>query len=316
MTGNSVQWGLAIENFTPYPQQPEVRKILAYAERAEALGFESLWAWDHILLGSRRPYPLLESLTTFAAIAARTSRIKLGTGILVPSLRNPVVLAKVTATLDQISNGRLILGLAAGWYEREFKACAVPFKERGKIFVQNLQILRKLWTEESVKETIGPHVFEYAAMLPKPVQKPGPPILIGGYVDTVLKRVAKYGDGWLTYFYTAESYARSFARVQGFAREMGRDPAELTSMNQLPILVGKSYEECDRLVKEYVHGWFDIPPWSECTPECSIRGTVQQCVEQLRKHVEAGVKRMCLVPYLYQPEQVEIIAKEIIPQFS
>src|SRR5205809_6935080 len=115
-----MDWGLAIKNFVGPTETPDVSAILRYAERAEALGFESLWAWDHILLGVEPSFPVIDSITTLGAVAARTSRIKLGTGVLVLPLRNPVVAAKALGSLDVISGGRLVLGVAAGWYERAF----------------------------------------------------------------------------------------------------------------------------------------------------------------------------------------------------
>ena len=135
------QFGLAIKNFVGPGEVPDVKALYAYAERAEALGFESLWAWDHVLLGVEPSFPIIDSITTLAAIAARTRTIKLGTGVLVLPLRNPVVAAKALGSLDVISGGRLILGVAAGWYAREFDAVGVPFKQRGRIFERNLEIL-------------------------------------------------------------------------------------------------------------------------------------------------------------------------------
>ena len=105
-----VQFGVAIRNFVGPGETPDVEALLRYAERAEELGFESLWAWDHILLGVDPSFPVLDSLTILTAIAVRTKRIRLGTGVMVLPLRNPVVAAKVLASLDQISKGRLLLG--------------------------------------------------------------------------------------------------------------------------------------------------------------------------------------------------------------
>ena len=99
------------------------------ASKVEELGYDSLWVWDHILLGVEPNFPIIDSLTLLTAIAARTSRIKLGTGILVLPLRNPVVLAKQLASMDQLSNGRLLMGMASGWYKREFDAVGVPFEQ-------------------------------------------------------------------------------------------------------------------------------------------------------------------------------------------
>ena len=123
-------------------------------------------------------------------------------------MRNPVILAKELATIDHISNGRLIVGAAVGWYKREFDSMGVDFHQRGKIMEQSLEIINRLWTEDKVDGDYPPYKLRGAVLYPKPVQKPRPPILIGGYVDAVLKRAATKGDGWLTYYYTAESFAR------------------------------------------------------------------------------------------------------------
>ncbi|HEY4728815.1 MAG TPA: LLM class flavin-dependent oxidoreductase, partial [Actinomycetes bacterium] len=139
-----VEFGLAVENFTPASRRPSGERILAYAGAAESLGYRSLWVWDHLFLGNRRPFPFLEALSTLAALATRTSTVTLGTGVLVLPLRNPVVLAKEAATVDLLSGGRLSLGVAAGWYEREFQACGVPYRARGRLFERNLEILDRL----------------------------------------------------------------------------------------------------------------------------------------------------------------------------
>src|SRR2546429_9660172 len=127
-------FGLAIKNFVGPAETPDIDALYAYVERAEALGFESLWAWDHVILGVEPSFPILDAVGTLTAIAARTTTIKLGTGVLVLPLRNPTVAAKAIGTLDVISKGRLILGVAAGWYARELDAVGVPFNQRGRLF--------------------------------------------------------------------------------------------------------------------------------------------------------------------------------------
>jgi len=139
-----MHWGLALRNFVGPRETPDVDALYAYAERAEALGFESLWAWDHVILGVEPAFPILDAVGVLTAIAARTHRVKLGTGVLVLPLRNPTLAAKALATLDAISHGRLILGVAAGWYAREFDAVGVPFKQRGRLVDRNLEILARL----------------------------------------------------------------------------------------------------------------------------------------------------------------------------
>lgn len=311
-----VQIGLALENFTPFPKLPDVEAILRYAKRADELGFDSLWAWDHIILGSKQPFPFLESLSTLAAVAVVTERAALATGVLVLPVRNPVVLAKVTSSLDQISSGRLILGVASGWYEREFEAVGIPFKDRGRIFLRNLDILERFWTEERVTGEADGMSFRNTVMLPRPARQPRPVLLIGGYVDKVLRRVATRSDGWLTYFYTADGFARAWEKIRAFAAEAGRDPDSLTNVAQLPICIDETYDAADRKIRDFLDRYFDMAPWSESTAESSIRGTPEQCAEQLAEHVRRGVRHIALVPWNYDPDQVEQIAAELVPMLA
>ncbi|PYN38159.1 MAG: LLM class F420-dependent oxidoreductase [Candidatus Rokuibacteriota bacterium] len=311
-----MHWGLALRNFVGPAETPDVDALYAYAERAEALGFESLWAWDHVILGVEPAFPILDAVGVLTAIAARTRRIRLGTGVLVLPLRNPTLAAKALGTLDAISHGRLILGVAAGWYAREFDAVGVDFKQRGRLFEKNLEILTRLWTEDRVTLRCDDINLREAVMRPRPAQRPRPPILIGGYVDAVLRRVARMGDGWLTYFYTPESYRRAWEKIVGFAREAGRDPATLTGTNQLAIYVGRSREATETPLRRWLETEWDVAAWSESTIEHAIRGSAEECAAQLRAHVASGVDRIILIPYRYEPEQVERIAREILPRLA
>ena len=314
MAGLSNTFGIAMQNFTASPQLPDARALVDYGVRMEELGFDSLWVWDHVLLGVEPSFPIIDSLTLLTAIAARTRRIKLGTGVLVLPLRNPVVLAKQLASMDQLSDGRLLLGLASGWYKREFDAVGVPFERRGRIMDQSLEILNRLWTEDMVEGQYGEYNLRNAVMLPKPVQKPRPTLLIGGYVDRVLKRAAVVGDGWLTYFYLPESFAKSWNKIRGFAKEAGKDPDKLLNAAQLPIFIGKSRQAVEGPMMEWLTKEWDFASWSESTKESAIMGTVDECVEQLKAHLAVGVQKIIFVPYKYEMAQIEIIAQEIIPR--
>jgi len=151
-------------------------------------------------------------------------------------------------------------------------------------------------------------------MFPKPYQKPRPPILIGGYVDRVLKRAAVAGDGWLTYFYTPASFTKSWKKVCDFAAEAGKDPETLLKANQLPIMVGKSRAAVEAPMMAWLTKEWDYAAWSESTKDSAIMGTVDECVAQLQAHLDVGVQKLIFVPYQYRADQVEIIAKEIIPR--
>src|SRR5271157_958144 len=205
-----IKFGLTLQNYVAPGETISPKTLIKHATRAEELGFSSVWVWDHILLGSKSVFPVHDSLTMLAAVAARTERVRLGTGILVLSIRNPVVLTKQVATLDNLSEGRITLGVAAGWYEREFQACGYPFDTRCRTLQTNIEIMKRLWTENAVTGEYGQYSFKNVTMEPKPVQKPHPPLWMGGYVDSVLRRVGKLADGWISYFYTPQSFEKSW----------------------------------------------------------------------------------------------------------
>jgi len=213
-------------------------------------------------------------------VAARTSKIKLGTGVLVLPLRNPVVTAKALGSLDVISGGRLVLGVAAGWYAREFDAVGVPSSSAGAfssaIWTSSCVSGRKSASPQGrrVQPARGGHGAAHG---------PAPPAARAdrGYVDAVLKRVATVGDGWLTYFYTPESFTKSWQKIHAFAKEAGRDPlAHLT--NQLAIYVGRNREETEKDMRQWLSTEWDTAAWSESTIEHAIHGSAEQCIEQLR----------------------------------
>lgn len=315
MTGLSKTFGIAARNFTAYPEMPDARALVEYGVHVEELGYDSVWVWDHMLLGVEPNFPIIDSLTVLTGIAARTKRIKMGTGILVLPLRNAVALAKQLSSMDQLSGGRLIMGMASGWYKREFDALGVPFEKRGKIMDENLEILRRLWTEERVSGEYMRYNLSKAVMYPKPAQA-RLPILIGGYVDPVLKRAALKGDGWLTYFYRAADFKKSWDKIVAFAKEGGKDPSTLLNASQLPIMIGKSRQAVEADMLDWLNKEWDFPANSDCSRESAIMGSVDECVAQLKEHIAVGVQKIIFVPYKYQPEQVEMIAREIIPRLK
>jgi alkanesulfonate monooxygenase len=316
MTILTKTFGIAARNFTAYPEIPDPKALIEYGEKVEALGYDSLWVWDHILLGVEPHFPIMDSLTTLTTIAARTKRIKLGTGILVLPLRNPVALAKQLATMDQFSGGRLIMGMASGWYKREFDALGIPFEKRGKLMDENLEILNRLWTEEKVDGKYMAHNISAAVMYPKPAQKPRMPLLIGGYADRVLARAGVAGDGWLTYFYEPKNFTKSWNKVRAAAKEAGKDPDKLLNASQLPIMVGKSREAVQPDMLDWLNKEWDFPANSDCSRESAVMGSVDDCVAQLKEHLAVGVQKIIFVPYKYRADQVEIIAREIIPRLK
>jgi len=228
-------------------------------------------------------------------------------------MRNPVILAKQLGSMDLLTNGRLIMGMASGWYKREFDAVGINFHQRGKLMDINLEVMTRLFAEDQVSGEFGPYNLRSAVMYPKPYTRPRPPLLIGGYVERVLQRAAVTGDGWLTYFYTPDGFTKSWAKIRNFAEEAGKDPDTLLNASQLPIMVGKR-SETEKPMMEWLTTEWDIASWSDSTTDSAIMGTVDECVEQLQAHLDVGVQKIIFVPYRYEMEQVEVIANEIIPR--
>lgn len=221
-------------------------RMATVARRAEELGFESVWLPEHLVfpvdIASRYPYspdggapinpatPLLDPFILLAQVAALTSRIRIGTNIYILPLRHPIVTARMAMTLDLVSGGRLSLGVGAGWLAEEFAAVDIDFASRGARTRECVRAIRALWTEEEIEFrgrffSFGPVRFE-----PKPVQKPHPPILVGGETPAALRRAAALGDGWYGVRHTPESAAAQVATLRAELAAAGRAdvPFEIT----------------------------------------------------------------------------------------
>ncbi len=250
-------------------------QIDGVVERAEALGFDSVWIPEHLVLplafGSRYPYaadgvppirpetPLLDPMVLLGHIGARTVRIRLGTNIYLAALRHPLHTARMAMTVDVLSGGRLILGVGVGWLAEEFEAAGIDFESRAARTRECIRALRVLWTEPEPAFhgkyfNFGPLKFE-----PKPVQRPCPPIILGGESPAALKRAAAVGDGWHGVGHTPASAAPQVERLHVLRRE------------------------CDRATKPF-----------EIT--VSHRGLTLDR-DELRRYADAGVERVVVVPW-------------------
>jgi len=308
---SGIKFGVALQNYTASDERISPSELIKTAIIAEELGFNSVWVWDHLILGSKRFYPIYESLIVLSAVASHTQRVRLGTGVYLLSLRNPLVVAKQVATIDHLSNGRMLFGVASGWYEREFKACGIDFRKRGELLEQKILILKKLWTEEVVVGKIEEYEFANVRLEPKPIQKPHPPIFMGGYVDKVLRRVAKLSDGWVSYFYKPTSFETSWKKICNYCQIYGKDVSSFGNCDMVPALVSTSREDGLELVKGYVHRYCDLPPWSEASVESSITGSPKECVEYVERYIDAGVKELVLIPAFSNISEIKNRIKEL-----
>ena len=226
------------------PNTLEGDGLCKFARAAETLGFDSVWGADHIVLPTaptdQYPYsedgtfsrpgdtPFLELMTVLSYVAACTSRIRIGSTVIILPYRNPVLQAKMFASLDVLSGGRVVCGVGVGWLEKEFETLDTPYSERGPLSDEYLAIFKSLWTESDPEFHGKYYGFDGIQFYPKPVQKPHIPIWVGGHTRRALRRAATYGDAWHPTRQTPEYVAGSLPYLRDQARAAGRDPDEIT----------------------------------------------------------------------------------------
>jgi probable F420-dependent oxidoreductase len=209
----------------------DAQALVGLATRAEALGFDSVWVHDHVFnvghvfdrIGGR---PYYEPLTLLSFVAARTQRVRLGTSVLVLPYHHPIRLAKTAATLDVLSEGRLIMGIGVGAIENEMEAMGTAFKERGAFTDEAIAVMRTLWRDEDPRFDGRYSRFAGMKFSPKPVQKPIP-IVIGGVSRAAIRRAARAGDGWQPLGMSPEALAQGMTTLREEARAAGRDVATI-----------------------------------------------------------------------------------------
>jgi probable F420-dependent oxidoreductase len=325
-----MRYGLRIPSFSLGPRTATLETMGRYLRRAEDLGFDSAVTIDHLLL-TPPAYACtwLEALTTLAALAGVTRTIRLGTMVLVLPLRNPVYFAKEWATLDVLSGGRSILGIGVGWHETEFGLMGVPYRERGARTSEAIEVLKALWAGDDVTYEGKHYRFRNVTIDPKPAQSPHPPIWIGGgtqpservygqtvpTIDPVLRRIARYADTWVPHSSaTPEMVKADWAKVQGFAREYGRDPGRIGRVYSNFVWVLKPGERPESAVPHFkVYSGMDLDYWRTYY----LLGTAEEVAERISARIAAldgGVDHVVLNPLDWSVEQLELIAGEVLPR--
>ena len=231
--------GFSLPNIGPIATTEAVTKV---AQRAEALGYHSLWTIERLLypVQPQRPYPgtpdgslpevykhVLDPPEALTFVAGQTKKIKLGTSVLDMPYYNPVMLARRLSTLDVLSNGRLLVGLGLGWSKDEMDATGADITKRGALADEFLQVLKTIWTTNPVEFHGKFYNIPKSYINPKPVQKPHPPIYLGAFVPAALKRLAKLADGWNPVFLPIPAMEQTFNSIKQMAKEAGRDPSAL-----------------------------------------------------------------------------------------
>lgn len=327
-----MKYGLRLPSFALGQGMLSLEAMGRYLRRAEELGFDSAFSIDHLLL-TRPAYSCtwLEPIALLSALAGVTRTIKLGTMVLVLPLRNPVYLAKEWATLDVLSRGRSILGIGVGWHEREFELMGVPYRERGARMNEMIEAVSLLWNRDGASFAGKHYRFADLTIDPKPLQKPRPPIWLGGgtqpsekvygqsvpSIDPVLRRIARYADAWIPHSSaTAEMVKSDWRKVRRFAEEYGRDPARIGRVYTNFVWVLKPGEPAAAAIPHFsAFSGMDIDYWRRYY----LLGTVEEIAERISARIAAlggGVDHIVLNPLDWSSEQLELIAHEVLPRVA
>ena len=290
-------------------------RIISLAQHAEALGYDSLSVNDHIVFHTS----WLDALTTLSAVASSTKRILIGTSILNIVVRNPVVCAKALAAIDILSFGRLFAGVGPGSHRGDYDACGMDFSERWPRFSEALQIFVMLLSSNNTSKSIDYKGKYYTLrdiiLLPKPVQKPHPPIYVGSWGSEVgLKRLAKYSNGWMASAYniTPTKFKEKWNFLLAYRKSLGKDEEEELFDNSVMSMFGYIDDDKDRVrkvVREILAPALRRP--AEELEQMLLFGSLDKCLRKIRNFVDAGVNRIHFWPVLNYEDQIRIFKNGI-----
>lgn len=273
-----------------YPDPVRMQKFL---RRAEELPFAAAWTIEQVI----GTIPVLESVTTLAYAAAATRRLRLGIAVLLITQRNPVNLAKALSSVDVLSNGRLIIGIGLGASTRHYPAYGLSPDARVARFRENLDIMKRLWQEDRVTLPGRFSQLERIPMQPKPMQKPYPPIWFGGHAEAALRRAVELGDGYI---------GAGSIPMATFLEDIKQLPPEFPKAKRLYLALGDNLPRLRQWFGDFYHK-------PEMADQVAAWGSPQNIAEEIRRMKDAGVSHVLLNPVFDEEEQMERLAKEVLP---
>jgi alkanesulfonate monooxygenase SsuD/methylene tetrahydromethanopterin reductase-like flavin-dependent oxidoreductase (luciferase family) len=280
--------------------RPETAPLLDLAARAEGLGFDSVWVGDSLLARPRH-----DPLTLLAAVAARTTKVELGTAVFLPALRNPVVLAHQLATLDQISEGRLVLGAGIASdvpnIRAEFVAAGVPFEGRVGRMMEGLRLARALWTGKPV-DWDGRWRVEAGVLGPTPYRAGGPPIWLAGSVRPAFERAARHFDGWVANEASLARWSEQCAEVRAIAQEAGRDPDKFVAAIYVTLAVDEDASRAEQRINAFLENYYGQPAAVMRRRQACYAGPAAGAAAFLKGFADAGANDM-IVRFPGDPER-------------
>jgi probable F420-dependent oxidoreductase len=272
--------------------------VRRFARAAEAAGFDSLWAGDHISFY----VPILESLTLLSYVAGVTERVQVGTSVYLLPLRHPTTTAKTTAALDVLTGGRFLFGVGVGGeFPPEFTASGVPVGERGSRTDESIALIRKLWSEDGVTHEGRHFQLGPVSLDPKPSRPGGPPIIVGGRKPPALRRAGRLGDGYISHMCAAETYAENLATIRRHATDAGRRDVPFHTAAFLFTILDDDYEKALDGAANLLQMIYNRP-FRDAAKKYCLLGRPEDCLAQVQAFADAGCRHFVLSP-LMDPDE-------------
>jgi probable F420-dependent oxidoreductase len=287
----------------------DMEHIRKFATRAETIGYDSLWLQERVI----GDFTVLEPVTLLSYVAAITTKLRLGTAVILLTLRNPIQLAKAYATLDCMSHGRAVLGVGLGGGHLGSHEDVFGYTREGRVtrFTESVRIMKLLWTESKASFQGRYWNFSDVSMEPKPIQKPHLPLWFGGHHENALKRAVKYGNGWMgAGSSSSDAFIRESAQIRSFLDEAKRDPATFGYGKRVYLAVDNDRARGEKRIREWFARRYKN---ADLGPRVSIWGSSAECTEKIQEIVRAGAQHIVFNPMFDEMEHLEICAKEIMP---
>jgi probable F420-dependent oxidoreductase len=287
----------------------DMEHVRKFAVRAETLGYDSLWLQERII----GDFTMLEPVTLLSYVAAITTKLRLGTSVILLPLRNPVQLAKAYSTLDVMSEGRAVMGVGLGGGHLGSHEDVFGYTREGRVtrFTEAVQIMKLLWTEPRASFHGRYWNFDDVAMEPKPIQKPRLPLIFGGHHENALRRAVKYADGWMGAGSSSSgSFIRESARIREMLGEAKRDPTTFHFAKRVYLAVDNDEARGERRLREWFSRRYKN---ADLGPKVAIWGSAAKCTEKIQEIVKAGAQHIVFNPMFDEMEHLDVCAKEIMP---
>ena len=295
--------GLAWVNPAPLTK-PE--NVVNFAKKCEAMGCHSMWTIDRIA------YDNLEPLTVLAAAGGATQKIRLGTSVLLGNLRHASHAAKIVSTLDFISNGRVTLGLGFGSRENDYRAVEIPFEHRGSRAVEQVQLMKRLWTEDNVTFKGKFYNLENLSVGPKPIQKPHPPIWTGGSAEVALKRAGSWADGFICGSSAIPEFPSTWEKIASYAKAAGRDPNKISKAGLTFMAIDEDQSKAVKTVEDYVMRYYGR--LRADVANTSLVGAPAAIADRIGAFLSRGLDTLIIGVADPDPRQLDLFGENVLPK--